>query len=421
MAGIRSANPVRTRTYAFIGAMILVLGIFLYTYSLVKSFERQTETLTMVFAKFCAAATYPATQDEEVRLIFNEVIKDIYFPIVITDPRGVPYTWKNIGDDLDPDDVSWEVFASASPTNPPPGVITDVLAVVRKMDDKRKPVLMMDQATGRFLGTVHYGTPAITGGLKWLPFAVGALLILFFLMGYLGIRSIIVGERRSIWIGMAKETAHQLGTPLSSLMGWLQLLKERCADDRMRETVREMEKDILRLSKISSRFGKVGSKPRLDREDIVEIVRNAVDYQKRRLPSFSREVEIKEHFGNLPKADVNADLLEWAIENLLKNALDAMDKPRGIVELRATYIPRQEIISIEVEDNGRGMDAKAAKKVFEPGYPTRRGGWGLGLPLARRVVEEYHYGKLSLLRTSPGKGSLFVMEIPAVKHAGGGA
>ncbi len=421
MPGIRFANPVRTRTYAFIGAMILVLGIFLYTYSLVRSFERQTEILTMVFAKFCAAATYPATQDEEVRLIFNEVIKDIHFPIVITDPRGVPYTWKNIGDHLDPDDVSWEVFASASPTSPPPGVISEVIAVVRRMDSKRRPVLMLDQVSGRFLGTVHYARPAITGGLKWLPFAAGALLVLFFVMGYLGIRSFIVGERRSIWIGMAKETAHQLGTPLSSLMGWLQLLKERCADDRMRETVREMEKDILRLSKISSRFGKVGSRPRLDREDVVEIVRNAVDYQKRRLPSLSREVEIKEHFGNVPKADVNVDLLVWAIENLLKNALDAMDKPRGIVEIRAIYIPRRQIISIEVEDNGRGMDQKSAKKVFEPGYTTRRGGWGLGLPLARRVIEEYHYGKLSLLRTSPGKGSLFVMEIPAVKHTGGGA
>jgi signal transduction histidine kinase len=409
------ARPVRVRTYAFVGAMILVGAIFLYTYSLVRTFEKQTETLTTVFAKFCAAATYAATQDEEVRYIFNKVIEDIYFPIVITDTRGVPYTWKNIGDNLNPDDISWEVFVSTSPSDPPVGVMSEVIAIVRDMDKKREPVKMFDQAAGRFIGTVHYDRPPITGGLGWLPLAGGALLILFFMMGYLGLRSIITGERRSIWVGMAKETAHQLGTPLSSLMGWLQHLKERCADDRMRETVREMEKDILRLSKISSRFGKVGAKPRLDREDVVEIVRNAVDYQKRRLPSLSREVEIKEHFGNVPKTDVNADLLEWALENLLKNALDAMDKPKGIVEIRATYVPRHEIISIEIEDNGRGMDSRAAKKIFEPGYTTRRGGWGLGLPLARRVVEEYHHGKLKLLRTSPGNGSLFVIEIPAVK------
>jgi anti-sigma regulatory factor (Ser/Thr protein kinase) len=415
MRFVSIARPVKTRTYAFTGALILVVGIFVYTYSLVRSFERQTATLTRVFANFCAAATFPAAQDKEIRYIFNEVVKDINFPIVITDTRGIPYTWKNIGEGLNPDDVTWEDFANANPNLPTPGVISSVMAIVGEMDKETKPVTMIDPSTGRFIGTVHYGSPAITRGLKWLPLAGAVLLGLFFFMGYVGIRSIMEGERRSIWVGMAKETAHQLGTPLSSLMGWLQHLKERCADERMRDTVKEMEKDILRLSKISSRFGKVGSRPRLDREDVVEIVRSAVEYQKRRLPSITKEVEIKEHYGNIPPAAVNADLLEWAVENLLKNALDAMDKPKSIVEIRTTYVPRESLISIEVEDNGRGMDSRAAKKIFEPGYSTRRGGWGLGLPLARRVVEEYHHGKLKVLKTSPGRGSLFVIELPVVK------
>jgi anti-sigma regulatory factor (Ser/Thr protein kinase) len=392
--------------------MVLVCVIFVYTYSLVRSFERQTDTLTRVFANFCAAATIPATQDEEIRYIFNEVVKDINFPIVITDIRGVPYTWKNIGEDLNPEDVTYEDFTSTNPVSPRPGIIADVMSIVEGMDKHHRPVTMVDPSTGRLIGTVHYGRPAITRGLTWLPLGGAILLALFFFMGYVGIRSLMEGERRSIWVGMAKETAHQLGTPLSSLMGWLQHLKEHCADQRMRETVREMEKDILRLSKISSRFGKVGSQPRLDYEDVVEIVRSAVDYQKRRLPSFGKGVEIREHFGNIPRTAVNADLLEWAIENLLKNALDAIDKPKGIVEVRTTYLPRQSMISIEVEDNGRGMDSTAAAKIFEPGYSTRRGGWGLGLPLSRRVVEEYHRGLLKLLRTSPGRGSLFVIELP---------
>jgi NtrC-family two-component system sensor histidine kinase KinB len=406
------AGPAKARTYAFVGAMILVGLVFAYTYSLVRSFERQTDTLTRVFANFCAAATFPATQDKELRYIFNEVVKDINFPIVITDTRGIPYTWKNIGENLKPDDVTWDDFVAANPNEPRQGVIGEVMRIVDRMDEQHRPVNMIDPSTGRFIGTVHYGRPAITQGLRWLPLVGAGLLGLFFIMGYVGIRSIVEGERRSIWVGMAKETAHQLGTPLSSLMGWLQHLKERCVDERMRDTVREMEKDILRLSKISSRFGKVGSKPRLDKEDIVEIVRSAVDYQRRRLPSFSREVEIREHFGNIPPAAVNADLIEWAVENLLKNALDAIDKPKGIVEVRTTFVPRQSVISIEVEDNGRGMDTGEAKKIFEPGYSTRRGGWGLGLPLARRVVEEYHNGRLRLLRTSPGRGSLFVIELP---------
>lgn len=402
----------RIRTYAFIAAMILVGAIFAYTYSLVKSFEKQTETLTTVFAKFCAAATYPATQNEEVRRIFNQVVADITFPIVITDPREIPYTWKNIGGDLNPDDVSWQAFASANVIGPPTGTLAEVIKIMNEMDRRHKPVQMFDPTSGRFLGKVHYGLPAITMALRWLPLTGGLLLGVIVVMGYVGLRSIIVGERRSIWIGMAKETAHQLGTPLSSLMGWLQMLKERCADDRTRETVREMEKDVLRLSKISSRFGKVGSPPRLDKEDVVEIVRSAVGYQKRRLPSMGKEIEIKEHFGNVPKTLINPDLLEWAVENLLKNALDAMDKPRGLVEVRTTHVPRKGIISIEVEDNGRGVDPKMVKRIFEPGYTTRKGGWGLGLPLARRVVEEYHHGSLNLVRTGR-EGSLFVIEIPA--------
>jgi NtrC-family two-component system sensor histidine kinase KinB len=409
------AGPARARTYAFIGAMVLVGVIFIYTYYLVRSFEKQTVTLTRIFANFCAAATYPATKDEEIRHIFNRVIKDINIPIVVTDPRGVPYTWKNVGEHLNPDDVSWDVFVAANPNNPPPGTMSEVIAIMKDMDENNNPVVMSDPSSGRFLGYVHYGAPAITRRLRWLPLAGAVLLGLFVVVGYLGLRSIIVGERRSIWIGMAKETAHQLGTPLSSLMGWLQILKERCADDRTRETVREMESDVLRLSKISSRFGKVGSPPRLDKEDVVEIARSAVDYQKRRLPSLGREIEIKEHFGNVPKALVNADLLEWAVENLLKNALDAIDKHRGIIEVRATHIPRKGIISIEIEDNGRGVDSKVARRIFEPGYTTRKGGWGLGLPLARRVVEEYHHGTLRLLRSAPGKGSLFVIEIPAMR------
>jgi signal transduction histidine kinase len=417
MSLLQIVGSAKVRTYAFIGALIIVCAIFIYTYTLVRSYESQTDTLTRVVASFCAAATFPATQDEEVRSVFNEVIEGINFPIVIADTRGVPYTWRNIGDDLNPDDISWEVFIATDADAPPPGTMSKVLAVVADMKKKGNTVLMIDPTTGRFVGRIHYGRPAITGGLSWLPIASAAALALFTVMGYLGIRGILVGERRSIWVGMAKETAHQLGTPLSSLMGWLQHLKERCADDRTRATVREMEKDILRLSKISSRFGKVGAQPRLDDEDIVEVVRGAVDYQRRRLPSFGREIDLREHFGNVPKAPVNADLLEWAVENLLKNALDAVDKPKGIIEVRTTYVPRHNIISVAIEDNGRGMDPKAAKKIFEPGYTTRRGGWGLGLPLARRVVEEYHHGILRLVRTAPGKGSLFVIEIPASRPA----
>lgn len=406
-----ATQSARIRTYAFIGALLVVCGIFFYTYSLVKSFESQTEILTRLIANFCAVATFPAAKDEEVRKIFDEVIEDINFPIVITDQRGVPYTWKNLSAKLNPDSVSWQEFVEADPTSPKPGVLAEVMKIVQKMGRQGNLVLMIDPSSGRYLGRVYYARPSITSGLTWLPFASAAALGLFIIMGYLGIRSIVVGERRAIWVGMAKETAHQLGTPLSSLMGWLQHLKEGCSDERTRHIVKEMEQDVVRLSKISSRFGKVGSQPRLDLHDVVEIVRDAIDYQKRRLPSLGRQIEIKEHFGNVPKAMVNPDLLEWAVENLIKNAVDAIDKETGLIEVRTAYIPGEHKISIEVEDNGKGIDPRLAKRIFEPGYTTRRGGWGLGLALARRIIEEYHHGRIALVRSSPGRGSLFVIEL----------
>lgn len=403
------------RTYAFVGALAIVAGIFIYTYSLVRSFEAQTETLTQVIANFCAVATFPAVEDERIRAVFDRVIKDVQFPIIIADQRGVPYTWKNLGQGLDPDSVSWEEFVKADVSNPPRGVLGEVIRITKRLEKKGNVVPMTDPKGTRYLGRVYYDRPAITSGLTWLPIAAALALGLFIVMAYLGIGSIVSEQRRSIWVGMAKETAHQLGTPLSSLMGWLQHLKETCADAQTRQIVREMEHDVLRLSKISSRFSKVGSQPKLENQDIVEIVRSAVEYHRRRLPSLGRDIEIREHLGNVPKAMVNPDLLGWAIENLIKNAIDALDKPKGVVEVRTTYVPGEHKISIEIEDNGKGIDRKEAKRIFEPGYTRKRGGWGLGLPLARRVVEEYHGGKVKLLRSEVGKGSIFVIELPASK------
>lgn len=404
-------DSARMRTYAFVGALAIVAGIFTYTYSLVRSFEAQTETLTQVIANFCAIATFPAVEDETVREVFDRVIRDVRFPIIIADQRGVPYTWKNLSRGLDPDLVGWEEFREADPNNPSQGVLGEVIRTAKRLEKKGNMILMTDTKGTRYLGRVYYDRPAITSGLAWLPVAAALALGLFIVMAYLGIGSIIMEQRRSIWVGMARETAHQLGTPLSSLMGWLQHLKDSCADSETRQIVREMEHDVLRLSKISSRFSKVGSQPKLERQDVVEIVRSAVGYHRKRLPSLGRDIEIKEHFGNVPKAMVNPDLLSWAVENLVKNAIDALDKPRGIIEVRTTYIPGEHRISIEVEDNGKGIDRREAKKIFEPGYTTRRGGWGLGLPLARRVVEEYHGGKLKLLKSEVGKGSIFVIEL----------
>ena len=412
------------RTYAFLMAMVLIVAIFAYTYSLVRSFEKQTEILTTVFAKFCAAATYPATKNEEVRRVFNQVIKDINFPIVITDPRGVPYTWKNIGATLNPDDVTWETFVSSSASDPPPGTISEVLEIVAQMDGQHRPVMMFDPASGRFMGRVHYGLPAITRALKWLPLASGLLLTVFVVVGYVGVRGIIVGERRSIWIGMAKETAHQLGTPLSSLSGWLELmaselkgasdrnLQERL--DHIGEMAGEMHKDMYRLTQIASRFSQIGSVPELKQADVRQVLTETITYFKSRTPQFGRH-SIEVEYQEVPSVPLNDELMSWAFENLFKNAMDAIGNKPGRIRIQVRFAPEVSAVQIIFRDDGRGIEPAHVDRVFEPGFSTKKRGWGLGLTFVKRIVEEYHKGTIHILQTTPGEGTAFEILLPVAQ------
>jgi signal transduction histidine kinase len=223
---------------------------------------------------------------------------------------------------------------------------------------------------------------------------------------------------------MAKETAHQLGTPLSSLMGWVELLRAHAesatpAGDQVRlpraeldETLADMEGDIERLNKVAQRFSHIGSAPQLVLQDPVPVVREAVAYVRRRVPQAQGAVEIRERYEEVPPINLNRELLEWALENLLSNALTALDKPQGLIEVVVERRAQTEEVEISVTDNGRGMSREEQARAFEPGYSTKRRGWGLGLPLARRVVEEYHAGRLAIRHSEPGVGTTVVIRFP---------
>ena len=272
-------------------------------------------------------------------------------------------------------------------------------------------------------GLVHYGDPPVLDVLRWMPYlSVGGLLLLVTL-GLWGVAGIRQAERRSIWVGMARETAHQLGTPLSSLMGWIELLRSRGegVDAReevavpkaeLDETLDEMERDIERLNKVAQRFSHVGSAPVLALKDAGPVVRQAVQYARRRLPRGEGEVEIHERYEEVEPVKLNAELLEWAVENLLSNAVSALDKRPGIVDVSVGMRRESETLEIVVRDNGRGMTPAEVRRCFEPGYTTKRRGWGLGLALARRVVEEYHRGRLFVRESAPGQGTTMVISFP---------
>jgi signal transduction histidine kinase len=266
----------------------------------------------------------------------------------------------------------------------------------------------------RFVQKLYYGESDLVARLRWFPYIQLLFVGLFVLVGYFGFSYIRRSEQSSLWVGMAKEAAHQLGTPISSLMGWVEMLrlnrKEGASNESDEEAFLEIEKDIDRLERVTSRFSDIGSLPKLDRQPIALVLETTADYIRRRLPK--RGAFIRVHVDDTAhlEAPLNADLFEWVIENLLKNALDAMEDGRGTIRMEVSGANNR--IRIDVSDTGKGIDRRQWKNIFRPGYSTKQRGWGLGLSLAKRIIEDYHGGSLTLVGSRLGEGTTFRIEIP---------
>ncbi len=406
----------------FLGGSVLAITVFLLAHYAISRMSREISTTSRMLAQFCAQASFPATHDTELRILVSRIIQNIDFPIVITDAAGVPRAWKGIG--LDPALVPDESLDSLAAGQPVAPAIAERVAFVRRavplLDARNAPVPMTRLAIPDTMGWVHYGAPRVLDTLRWTPYvSLGGTLLLLGL-GFWGLAILRQSEKRSIWVGMAKETAHQLGTPLSSLMGWNDALRAQLAEGpsagghaELAEAVTEMERDIERLRRVSDRFSNVGSVARLTRQDPAAAVREVVGYMRRRLPRAGRPVELRERLQPVPPVDLNSELIQWAIENLISNALSALDKDPGWIEVAMRPVADGREVEIVVSDNGRGMSPGERRKAFEPGYTTRRRGWGLGLPLARRVVEESHGGRIWIRDSAPGKGTAVAIRLPA--------
>jgi len=409
------------RAAVFLGSGALVVAAFVFTSMTANRMSEQIETTSGVLARLLAQASFPATRNLELQRILSDVISRVDFPILITDQHGLPRAWRHLS--IDPALVPDSLVDSLGLGRPVPlGVRTHVAelqAIAAKLDRRHAPISMQQVFTMRSVGTLHYGDPPILERLRVIPYmSVGGLLLLLSL-GWWGLTGIRRAERRSIWVGMALETAHQLGTPLSSLMGWIERLRSRVDDaagDEVRmpraeldETLDDMERDVDRLRKVAQRFSHVGSSPQLETQDVAQVVRQGVEYARRRLPRRDGEVQIEERYVDLPPLPCNRELLEWVMENLLSNAISALDKRPGRIEVVMAPSEDGRGVEIEVRDNGRGMNPTEQRRAFEPGYTTKRRGWGLGLALSRRVIEEYHGGRLFIRRSIPGEGTVVVI------------
>jgi len=273
------------------------------------------------------------------------------------------------------------------------------------MKSQNKPIVVSYKG-GSVKQYIYYRNSDLLTKLKYYPIALILILLLFASVIYLFFKSNKIAEQNKLWIGMAKETAHQIGTPLSSLLGWIEILRLENTD---KNTIKEIEKDVQRLNTIAERFSKIGSIPELKKKDIVVETNNAFNYLKSRSSkqiTFNFESEIPKIY-----AKINLQLFSWVIENIIKNAIDAMEG-KGTISLKITA--KEKNVLITITDTGKGISKILQKKIFSPGFTTKKRGWGLGLSLAKRIIEDYHNGKIYVKKSELGKGTTFAIALKKI-------
>lgn len=281
---------------------------------------------------------------------------------------------------------------------------------MNRMAQENEPVAITYEET--IISYLYYGDSKLITQLLYLPYITLSALGLVILGAFLGFSSIKSSEQSYIWVGMAKETAHQLGTPTSSLMGWIEMIKLYSSQPaKIRDMAENMETDVKRLEKVAARFSQIGSKTDLKVQDLDPILDDLVLYFRRRLPQMSKETQIIKNLSSLPPLPINRDLLEWAIENLIKNAVDAVQGKKGVITIASGALAEKDKYYIDIIDNGVGMPPKMRRDIFKAGYSTKKRGWGLGLNFAKRIVEEYHHGRIYIKESHPGKGTTMRIEL----------
>jgi signal transduction histidine kinase len=369
-----------------------------YTNDVIGNIQENEARIAKTYTQIWQLVASDSVSGPVTSVLFDEVILKSDFPIVVTDTMENPLFWKEL--------------SGIPETSEDPKVIDRVRKLAQKMKASKGEIpIYIDSVV---IYKLFYDDTALIGKLRLIPIVEMALVVGFIFLALVGFQHIRRSEQRTIWVGMAKETAHQLGTPISSLLGWTNLLKTGDASFTQDEIFHKIENDLSRLGTIANRFGKIGSIPKLEKIDINQLTEETVEYFRDRLPHGGQGVQIEYKPGDIPKANVNRELYNWVVENLLKNSLEAVDARKGEIVVSTFKSLSGKSIVIEVSDNGRGISRGDARRIFRPGFTTKKRGWGLGLSLARRIIQEYHRGSIFLAKSDPGRGTTFVIHLPLV-------
>ncbi len=385
----------KLKAILLIFAVLIAGGTLIYTQHLVQQLQSKERQIVQLYARGLKYIANTASQDGDITFLFDNIIKPIDFPLIMTDADDNV----NLFSKEDVRNIEYDTTMSKDK-------LKEFLKTkVEEMDKVHAPLLVTYQDS-TILTKIHYGDSNLITQLRYYPYLQILIAALFIVIGYVAFSSIKKSEQSNIWVGMAKETAHQYGTPISSLMGWLEMLKIHYKDpDKVLDVTEEIGSDVERLNKVTYRFSKIGATPEIKKQSVYELLKKVTDYFQRRLPQIGKGVELTLEGNEDICAQMNGELLEWVIENLIKNALDAIDHKNGKINI--SFKEGKSMVEIDITDNGKGIDQKRRKDVFRPGYSTKRRGWGLGLSLSKRIVEGYHDGKIFVKNSVVGEGTTF--------------
>ncbi|PQL91177.1 PAS domain-containing sensor histidine kinase [Apibacter sp. wkB309] len=370
---------VRLRNwFGYILALIVALFIIIFSNSKVEELKEEESVKISNYAKTLELLNTETDIPPKTQFFLVQLIEqNTTIPVILVDEKGNYIDSKNVSKKI----------------------ISDTLKLkeeLHEMAESYYPILIKLPFGNQY---VYYKNSVLLTQLGYYPIVLIILVTLFVWFTYWYFKTVKKTEQSLLWAGMAKETAHQIGTPLSSIMGWLEILKTEEIDQK---PIINIEKDVHRLQNITDRFSKIGSTPSLKKEDIVEISEQAFMYLKRRM---SKQIGFEFQAPEYPVyVSLNNILYSWVIENLIKNSADAM---KGEGKIKLQIHDNKKNIFIDISDEGSGIESKNVKKIFKPGFTTKKRGWGLGLSLARRIIEDYHYGKIFVQNTEINKGTTF--------------
>ena len=359
---------------------MLSLGVSHY---LVRDLSREEEQKIEVWAEAMRTLN-EATEETDLNLVLTVINGNNTIPVIVLDKVGEVQTFRNV---VIPESVDTLAFLTSA---------------VEEMRLSKEPIRILLDEVGDYI-EICYDDSLLLRRLASYPYVQLGVVLIFVVVAIFALLSSKKAEQNRVWVGLSKETAHQLGTPISSLMAWTEILRDKYLDD---DLIPEMSKDVKRLQVIADRFSKIGSMPEPKEENLIEVLERVVSYIERRASNKIRFVRQFPSEGLVVR--MNASLLEWVFENLCKNAIDAMDG-QGMITLRV--INAESKVAIEVEDTGKGIAKSHRNSVFTPGFTTKKRGWGLGLSLAKRIVEEYHKGRIFVKSSEVNKGTIFCVEL----------